>query len=732
MIESNDIERAIDALHSIPPTIGHDTRVLVGMAAKEAGITFEEYDFWQSTNPRYDALEVRSMWNSYHDGAIKRGTLFKIAADHGYRNGDKPKVQATLQRTSKAIEPLQKPAKGNSPAEVWERCEAATAQHPYIVTKGATSVPLLDLRVVKPGDSLRIGGASLVGYLVVPAYAPDGLLQSLVFISPNGANKLNLRGARIGGTSFTVGWTVPGCRINICEGIATAWACWQASGAAAVCCFGWPNVAKVARAWREKDPSAQVTLVVDVGKEKLADKIAAEIGACVVKMPAGNANNFDANDLAQRDGYDVLDLLLDGAAEPPKPEPRLKPVSVFDVVSHPSQEPTFVWDGYLPRGNVTLLGAHGGVGKSTLALMLSVCAVQGHQLFGIATTPCKVLFVSLEDGTHVVRHRLAHICKTWAIDPEQLRDHLVVVDGTENPEFFSAESRSAGETTPTYSELRELVQAENFGLVVVDNASDAYGGDEIQRRQVRAFVRSLVDVARPNNCAVMLLAHVDKMTSRNRTAQGGEGYSGSTAWHNAVRSRLFMTRAEDGSLTLEHQKNNLGKMREPLCLTWPDGGLPMLPGQATGLATRHADDQLATELLRLIAEFEARQQYCSPATTSRSNVYAVLKSDPMFQRLKLRHDDVNRIMTQCQRAKWIDMVDYRSPDRKPHQRWTLTYEGRLIAGLRITTAPTAPTAGDGANQNMAQASAPTAPTGVGGVGVERAHKDGADLAQKGN
>jgi hypothetical protein len=55
---------------------------------------------------------------------------------------------------------------------------------------------------------------------------------------------------------------------------------------------------------------------------------------------------------------------------------------------------------------------------------------------------------------------------------------------------------------------------------------------------------------------------VDKNTSRNKKADGGEGYSGSTAWHNSARSRLFMTRGDDGLLTLEHQKSNLGKRRE--------------------------------------------------------------------------------------------------------------------------------------------------------------------------
>jgi RecA-family ATPase len=397
----------------------------------------------------------------------------------------------------------------------------------------------------------------------------------------------------------------------------------------------------------------------------------------------------------------------------------LTPVSVFDVVSHPSEPPAFIWDGYLPSGNVSLFGAHGGTGKSTIGLMLAVCIALGRLLFGIATTPCKALFVSLEDGAHVVRHRLAHICRAWAIDPEQLRDSLLIVDGTENPELFTAETRGGGGTTLSYLELRKLVQSEKFGLVVIDNASDAFGGDEIQRRQVRAFMRSLAEIARLTDCAVLLLAHVDKTTSRNRKAEGGEAYSGSTAWHNSARSRLFLSRAENGTLTLEHQKSNLGRMREPITLTWPEGGLPTLDSVIPSAERIHADSGQALDLLRLIAEFEGRGQYCSTATTARNNVYAMLRGEPDFQKLKLTSDASKRIIHQCQRDGWLESLEYRKPDRKVSERWSVTALGRSVAAsaasLRLVE-QTAQTAG-----RAASAACP-----LGGTGESAHHKDAAD------
>jgi RecA-family ATPase len=336
-----------------------------------------------------------------------------------------------------------------------------------------------------------------------------------------------------------------------------------------------------------------------------------------------------------------------------------------------------------------------------MALMLAVCAAVGRPLFDNAVQRCKVLFVSMEDSGSIVRYRLAHICKLWGVDPLVLGDSLRIVDGTEFPELFTAEGRGQGELTDSYKELTVIIQAEDIGLAIVDNASDAFAGEEIQRRQVRAFMRALAMAVKPTNAGCLLLAHVDKSTSKARKVEGGEGYSGSTAWHNSARSRLFLTRGDDGLLTLEHQKSNLGRMREPITMKWSKDGLPQLvqaggemdPYNPTVREQGRADDERAAALLKLIEEYESRLQFMGVGVTSKSNPHAVLQSDPMFQRLKLRKDDTKRIVTQCQRAGWIEPLDYRTPDRKPHQRWTLTNEGRLFAGLSV---PTVPTTEDGA------------------------------------
>jgi putative DNA primase/helicase len=733
MSNGYEIARARDALHTISPDVPRETWVKVGMAFHAIGGSFDDFDRWSADGATYKSKDCLATWRSFNARkGIGAGTLFAIARDHGYG-------KSTRHQPSPVTRPLNAPVKlqmGMDATEVWQRCQPATNAHPYIIGKRAAGVPLNAIRVLPAGDSLRIADETMTGALVVPIFRTDGTLSSLQFITPpdiaerlkakGKPDKLNLPGASIQGW-HVVGELSPVGVIYICEGIGTAWACWQATGDAAVVCFGWGRVASVAAQLRELHPGARLVMVPDVGKEEDAAKVATDVSGLVAAMPDGWDKNSDVNDLGQRDGMDVVASLLEAATEPSKPPPMLKPVSVGDVLTNPAPPPQFVWDGYLPRGVVSLLGAHGGTGKSTIALMLGVCAALGRPLFGIDTMQSKTLFVSLEDGAPIVRNRLAHLCRTWGIDPVQLDGRLQIVDGTENPELFSAESRDAGETTPTYFELRKLVQTEGVGLVVVDNASDAYGGDEIQRRQVRAFIRKLVEIARLTNCAVLLLAHVDKTTSRGLKAAGGEGYSGSTAWHNSVRSRLFMTRSETGNLLLEHQKSNLGRCRDPLMLEWPNGGLPQLVdneitsgplNQFMQRSDGRADDELAIQILRMIAEFESRGQFCSPYPSAHTNVYNVLKSERAFQRLKLTGGDCKRIVNQCQRAKWIEHLVYRTHDRKDRLRWALTDTGKAIAGLTAPSAPCLPSANESAES---AGGAPSAPSCVGGVGEGSAH-----------
>jgi len=623
-------------------------------------------------------------------GGIGPGTLFHVAAEHGY----------TQQRTATPIPPAPKAA-GATAAEVWSRLQPATYAHPYIVQKNAAGVPLDDLRVVPASDTLRIGGESTTGALVVPVRRPDGTLASLQFIAPpetasrlkakGKPGKLNLPGASLDGW-HVVGELVPGGLAYVCEGIGQAWACWQATGRAAVVTFGWGRVRQVAQALAQQDAGARLVLVPDAGKESDAAKIAAELGAAHVAMPEGWPPNSDVADLAQRDGLEALAELLDGSKNPTAAWPfRIVPFE--DLERAEPVAPRHIWRDLVPAGFVTLLGAHGGTGKSTVALMLGVSVAMGMPMFGIPTDAGAVVFFSGEDGAPLLRHRLHHICKCMGVNIRDLRDRLHVIDATDDPVLFTeltAAGRREGVTTATFDALARLVRERDARLLIVDNASDTYDASEIDRARVRGFLRALAALARDSDAAVLLLAHVDKGTSRGDRPPNSEAYSGSTAWHNSARSRIFMARDKDDCLTLEHQKNNLGRRIDQMTLAWPTGGIPHLDEAMPAMTDGHADRGQERALIRLIAEYTERGECVTTATTSRTHAGKLLRHEPSFPR-QLKDGDVFALLRGLERAGLLERQQFKGADRKYRERWSVTAPGAAFAAPVAATAATAAT-----------------------------------------
>ena len=400
-----DTDRARDALRAIPPDCDRETWVKVGMSAQAAGVDFDTFDTWSAGAENYDSRAARDVWRSIKPGkGVGAGTLYRVAAEHGWRMGDSKPLQRPPQAPRKAAEPPRKPAPGMSPAEVWGRCLPATAAHPYAQAKGLAGAPLEGLRVLPEGDPLRIAGEPMAGALVVPAYGPDGALQSLQVVAVGDAAarlkaqgksaKMNLPGAPMAGAFFVVGDVLPGAPLYVCEGVGTAWACWQATGAAAVVCFGWGSVARVAADLRQRDASASLVLVPDVGKEQDAAEIAQAVGAAVAYMPQGEAQNFDANDLAQRDGADVLAELLEAATEPPKPAPRYKLLGADEL----RDLPPLAWRvrGVLPAVGLAALYGPSASGKSFLAFDMAAAIAEGQRWFDCRVEAAPVVYAALE------------------------------------------------------------------------------------------------------------------------------------------------------------------------------------------------------------------------------------------------------------------------------------------------------------------------------------------------
>jgi len=335
-------------------------------------------------------------------------------------------------------------------------------------------------------------------------------------------------------------------------------------------------------------------------------------------LPKDERGN-DSNDLRNEPGY-VRRVI--GSAEPVPgtpgtDEPTLRIVPA--ALSEPIPQVSYVIDSILPRGYVTLLGGHGGSGKSLLALVLAAHCATGREWAGLLTILTKTLFLTLEDPADLVRLRLRRIVAEYGLPVNAIESNITIADGTDGA-MLAQEAAVLGTRrlllTKSFDELRDI--AAGHGLIIVDNASDSFGANENDRSMVRSFMAALARIAREHDAAVLLLAHIDKNAAK--FGASGNSYSGSTAWHNSARSRLALV--ENGALELHHEKANLGKRIDSIALTWTDDGVlvPATGKQADTNDKDREDDKATLAAIRAaIADgTDVPAARTGPATTQHS------------------------------------------------------------------------------------------------------------------
>lgn len=337
----------------------------------------------------------------------------------------------------------------------------------------------------------------------------------------------------------------------------------------------------------------------------------------------------------------------------------------------------YVLTPLLPEGEVTGLASDGGLGKTMLALAIALHGAAGREWAGLGIKRVKAAFVSLEDPLWIIEARLEAMRKTLRIDA-----HIDVITPHEdaNGELFGTDAGMLAPTLLGYAIAEQLIRG-RYGLIVIDNASDAFGGNENSRREVKSFIRWLRGIARKCGAAVLLLAHVDKLTARGGSrASNGSSYSGVSAWNNSVRSRLAMfATAREGELRLVHEKSNWLRKAPPLTLAQLDcGTLIPIDGpagterdSASSRLTQAADDDADVALLKAMKLATDAGDWPGAKRSGPRVATMVLGT----YGLKLSNADTWAAIDRAKAAGTIAVMDYLTDKRKRSQRLELTPAG---------------------------------------------------------
>lgn len=302
------------------------------------------------------------------------------------------------------------------------------------------------------------------------------------------------------------------------------------------------------------------------------------------------------------------------AAAPPLPFINM---TGWDAVPAPPR-PWGVLDR-IPLLQPTLFSGEGATGKTLIELQLCVAHVLGRDWLGSMPEPGPAIYLGCEDDADELHRRLAAIAEFYGVKFADLIAgglHLLSFAG-EDAVLAAPDRQGKIMPTPLYGRLLEAAADIKPKHIGIDTSADTFGGNEIDRGQVRQYVGMLRRLAIVSTGSVVLLAH-PSLTG----ISSGTGLSGSTSWHNSVRARMYLRKAadaDDGDLReLSFMKNNYGALAGSVVLRFRNG-LFLPEGGPSTLEKLARDQKVDESFLDVLGKLIKQNRPVSPSPHAATN-----------------------------------------------------------------------------------------------------------------
>ena len=202
-----------------------------------------------------------------------------------------------------------------------------------------------------------------------------------------------------------------------------------------------------------------------------------------------------------------------------------------------SENQEFLWNPYIPIGEITVMFAAGGTGKSYATIGITADVTAGRTLpkYGekpTTTTPAKVLIISAEDTASTIKNRMQEI----GGNP----DNCILLKTPKNllelheDSFLLPQDKDDTAHIEAFSNLLKEIKPK---LIIIDPWSVYIGNDKNMNKSndMRGITTVLTTLAKEYHCAILIVAHVNKMPQMENA---NNAVSGSTALIDAARSAL--------------------------------------------------------------------------------------------------------------------------------------------------------------------------------------------------
>ena len=213
-------------------------------------------------------------------------------------------------------------------------------------------------------------------------------------------------------------------------------------------------------------------------------------------------------------------------------------------------EPTkveWLWYPYIPYGKVTIIQGDPGEGKTTLILNLAALLSKGEKLpeSNEKSEPINIIYQTAEDG-------LSDTVKPRLIAANADDDKITVID------------ESKIELSLTDERLEQAIIETKAKLVILDPLQAYIGANVDMHRanEIRPVMKHLAEVAQRQQCAVVLIGHLNKAIGMKSSYRG----LGSIDIPASARSVLLVGRIKDNPTirVMAQIKSSLAPEGEPI------------------------------------------------------------------------------------------------------------------------------------------------------------------------
>ena len=207
----------------------------------------------------------------------------------------------------------------------------------------------------------------------------------------------------------------------------------------------------------------------------------------------------------------------------------------------------WLWYPYIPYGKITIIQGDPGEGKTTLVLNLAALLSKGEKLpeSEEKSDPINIIYQTAEDG-------LSDTVKPRLIAANADDERITVID------------ESKLELSLTDERLEQAIIETKAKLVILDPLQAYIGANVDMHRanEIRPVMKHLAEVAQRQQCAVVLIGHLNKAIGMKSSYRG----LGSIDIPASARSVLLVGRIKDNPTVrvMAQVKSSLAPEGEPI------------------------------------------------------------------------------------------------------------------------------------------------------------------------